>query len=327
MAILKKDQIRRLKANWMRVQDRICEERLTQSKIDGLLKNSSNLPNISESPKFRIFWPSHYERPLTHKWLYPLLAEFKRNFVVEFKSMPKYYKAIYFEVEIDGRIYPFAIDAIDKAYINEQCASKVMVYFKMQYAKEGYSMKNVVPGGFIPAYSKMYLYLDKIREIRDRQDYEYDAYGRFGKHFAKTIRAKAAEKLSSQDKFYYEGGIGRVSYKKSLFEVARSKVCIDLPGAGPFCFRLIDYMAVGSCIIAYPHQAKLPIPLTPGKEIVYCQEDLSDLQDICEYCINNHQEREAMAQASRKYFDSYLSRPKLASYYINTILESVAAKI
>ena len=309
-----------LKANWMRVNDHVTEAKLTSFKSYMNLANSISLPENFNPKKIRFFWPSSYHWPLTHKWLFPLLSEFRRNFVVEFKPMPKYENAIFIEVEIDGQVYPIAIDAFDKVEINEKCASQVMVYFKMQYAKEGYKPSNIVPGGFIPAYSNIYLHLNKAREIRDNQTFLYDAYGRFGGRFAKTIRGQAVEKLSSQKDFSYQGGIGRVKYHDSLFEIARSKVCIDLPGYGPFCFRLIDYLAVGACIIAYPHHTRLPVPLIPGQEIVYCKEDLSDLTELCNYYITHEKEREAIAHRARNYFDHHLSRPKLASHYVNTIL-------
>ena len=325
MGILKQSEIE-LKASWMQIRDSINEIRLTDSKTDGLLTNFLNLPHNLDPQRICIIWPSEYGWSLVHKWVFPLLSEFKRNFAVKFKPLPKYCNVIYFEVEINGKTYPFAIDTYDKVEINKKCASKAKTYFKMQYATEGYSFNNIVPGGFVPANSSIYLHLNKVRKIRNSQSFIYEVYGRFGSRFAKTIRRQATEKLAAQNKFSYEGGIGRVSYKKSLYEIAASKVCVDLPGHGPLCFRLIDYLAVGSCIVAYPHKAKLPVPLTPGKEIVYCQEDLSDLNDICEYYINHDREREEIARASRAYFDTHLRRPVLASYYINTIINSVRAK-
>lgn len=126
--------------------------------------------------------------------------------------MPVYDNAIFIEVEIDGQTYPIAIDAFDLTDVNADCVSQVAVYLKMQYAKQGYPYKNIVPGGFIPAYSTAYLYLDKARKIRDSQTFLYDAYGRFGGRFAKSIRGSAVEKLSSQSDFSYHGGIGRVRY-------------------------------------------------------------------------------------------------------------------
>lgn len=309
-----------LKSIYMRVADQITEARIRTFNPCAVLADPLRLQNSFDPRRIKIYWPSSYRWPITHKWLIPLLNEFRRHFLVEFKSMPLYEKAVLFELVIDKRTYTVAIDRFDKVEINEKCAAAVDVYFKMQYAKAGYSYENVVPGGFIPAYSSIYLYLDELRSLRDRQRFLYDAYGRFGGRFAKTIRGKAVSQLMAQEKFAYYGGIGKVSYKKSLYEVARSKVCVDLPGVGPFCFRLVDYLAVGSCVIAYPHDAEFPTPLIPGKEIIYCKKDLSDLNDLCYYYITHEQEREAIAQNARAYFDRHLSRPRLAEYYVNKTL-------
>jgi Glycosyl transferases group 1 len=311
-----------LKRYWMSVVDHTTEAKLSYFKPRANLNQPINLPEHFNSERIRIFWPSFYSWPVIHKWLFPLLSEFRRNFVVEFKAMPYSERhVIYIEVEIDGKIYPIAIDAFDEIAIDEEQVSQVLVYFKMQYAQMGYPHRNVIPGGFIPAYSNIYLYLDRVRQLRDQQMFCHDSYGRFGGLYAKSIRGQAVEKLSSQNDFSYQGGIGRVSYIKSLYEIANSKVCIDLPGNGPLCFRLVDYLAVGSCIIAYPHQAKMPIPLTPGREIVYCKEDLSDLNELCNFYITHDTEREVIAKNARNYFDQHLSRPRLASYYINKVLE------
>ncbi|PSN20731.1 hypothetical protein C7271_00635 [filamentous cyanobacterium CCP5] len=312
----------KLKAGWLSANDHVTEARLKLLNNRLLAKETALAFDIAPK-QIRIYWPYYYPWPLTRKWLFPLLSEFRRSFWVGFKSMPVFENAIYFEVEVGGEIYPVAVDASDWLEINEQCASQVKVYFKMQYSSKGYSANNVVPGGFIPNYSNIYLHIEKVRQLRGKQKFLYDAYGRFGGRFSKTIRERAVGILSSQAKFPYHGGIRRVSYKNSLFETARSKVCIDLPGVGPLCFRLIDYLAVGACVVAYPHHAQLPVPLTAGKEIIYCQEDMSDLVDLCEYYIHHDEEREKIALAARNYFDSHLARPKLSSYYINTILSFI----
>ena len=304
----------------MRVGDAITEYRLGLFKpFNGLLENIS-LPDGFDKDRIKIFWPSIYGWGLEHKWFIPLLSEFRRNFDVELKPIPYYENALIFEIQIDDQTYPIAIDRFDKTEINEKCISKVAVYFKMQFSSQGYAQENVLPGGFIPAHSSVYLNLQSLRDLRAQCNFRYDSYGRFGNRFAKTIRGQAMGKLTNQREFIHQGGMGRVRYQRSLAEVAQSKVCVDLPGNGPLCFRLIDYFAVGSCIVAYPHQANFPVPLVPGKHIVYCKEDLSDLIELCHYYATHDDERETIASNARTYFDEHLCRPRLASYYINSIL-------
>lgn len=304
----------------MKLDDHITEARIRRFKpFPGLIEPLRLIDNFDAS-RITIYWPSRYGWGMTQKWLTPILNEFRRHFKVVFKPIPHYDGAVVIEVGIDGQVYPVAIDRFDLVQVNHECAANMTIYFKMQFALAGYREKNIVPGGFIPARSSAYLNLKRLRQLRDHQDFSFDVYGRFGKRFAKILRGQAVDLLCEQTVFAYQGGLGRVSYQESLEEVSRSKVCVDLPGQGPLCFRLIDYLAVGACVVAYPHQARLPVPLEHGKHIVYCREDMSDLVDLCRYYCDHAAEREAIAQNARSYFDRYLCRPQLASYYINAIL-------
>lgn len=307
----------------MKLEDRITEARIQQFKPFPDLDKPLTLAENFEAGRIKIFWPSSYNWGLTHKWLIPIFNEFRQNFDLVFKDIPASNNAVIIEIQVDEQIYPIAIDRFDLVEINHESASNVEIYFKMQFSTGGYPESNVVPGGFIPAHSSIYLTLKQLRHLRDQQNFKFEAYGRFGKRFAKTIRGQAVGILSVRETLNYYGGIGRVSYQKSLTEVAHSKVCVDLPGNGPLCFRLIDYLAVGACVIAYPHKAQLPVPLEHGKNIVYCKEDLSDLADLCEYYAKNGRKRETICKNARTYFDQYLSRPQLASYYINTLLRKI----
>ena len=69
-----------------------------------------------------------------------------------------------------------------------------------------------------------------------------------------------------------------------LMDIAASKVSVDLPGNGPFCFRLLDYFAVG-CLYrgCPPHRT-------------YVKDDLSDLVDVCRYYVENEEARQAMGK-------------------------------
>src|SRR5262249_18290776 len=131
---------------------------------------------------------------------------------------------------------------------------------------------------------------------------------------------EAVQLLSNQSSFHYEGGLSKVRYSRFLREVARSKICIDLPGNGDFCFRLIDYLAVGTCVIGPRHRTLLHVPLVDRKHIVYTQDDLSDLIELCMFYLKNDEARENICQNSRLFFDQYLQRDQLAAYYLSCCL-------
>ena len=66
-------------------------------------------------------------------------------------------------------------------------------------------------------------------------------------------------------------------YSLALREVARSKICIDLPGNEDFCFRLIDCFAVGACVIGPKHRTNAARTFGRTQHMAYAREDVSDL--------------------------------------------------
>ena len=156
--------------------------------------------------------------------------------------------------------------------------------------------------------------------VRNRQEFRWDVYGRFGANFAGDIRAKAIGMLEGQRRLKFYGGLRKVSFRKFLGEIARARVCIDLPGNGPFCYRLVNYLAVGACIVSAPHSVTMPVPLVDRKHIVYTKPDLSDLIDLCEEYAHDGPARESIMQAGREYYRGNLYWRSLADYYLNTMV-------
>jgi hypothetical protein len=194
----------------------------------------------------------------------------------------------------------------------------------MQFKAHGYEFDNVVPGGYVSDGKRLYYHLAKLRRLRDQRGYLTDVSGRFGLAFARETRERAMTILSEQADFTFTGGMNPVSYLNFLREVAQSRICIDLPGLGDFCFRLVNYLAIGSCVIAYPHGAILNSPLIDRKHIVYCKPDFSDLVDLCKYYLENDAEREEIAANAREFFDLNLHKDNLTRYYLHTCLSRLA---
>lgn len=270
-----------------------------------------------------IRWPERYQWDAAEDWVEVLLYGFRNHVAVErTDSIPqKYNGTVNFEIEIGGRTRRVAIGYSDYMAIDEDCARESDLYFKMQYRKGGYGIDSVVPGGYVPDGKRLYHHLGNLRDLRDRGEFRYDVYGRFGFAYAREVREKAVSVLSEQNRFAFEGGMKMVYYLEFLQEVARSRVCIDMPGLGDFCFRLINYFAIGTCVIAYPHRTTLNAPLVDRKHIVYCKEDFSDLVDLCEYYLTHDAEREEIAANARQFFDRYLHKDNLAKYYLRTCLD------
>jgi hypothetical protein len=306
--------------------------KIKKAGVELYLNNFAHRPGI-ENPAWRvgkgelqnvaIRWPATYEWDEASDWIEVLLYGFRQNVPVELvDDIPQHYKGtVVFDLLIGGRTRRVAIGYSDYSAIDDDCAESCDLYFKMQYARRGYPFGNVVPGGYVPDGKRLYHHLDSLRDLRSRKEFRYDVYGRFGLAYAREIRERAVSALSTQERFGFEGGMKMVYYLEFLQEVSRSKVCIDMPGLGDFCFRLINYLAIGSCIVAYPQRTALHVPLVDRKHIVYCREDLSDLVDLCAYFVENDAERESIANNAREFFDLNLHKDNLVKYYLRTCLD------
>ncbi|HEU5320835.1 MAG TPA: glycosyltransferase [Methylomirabilota bacterium] len=267
-------------------------------------------------------WPARYEWPLVAKSVDPLRASFRRYVAVEVTHVPQPYQGVVMLQWVRGRtVRDVALDYSDSLDLHAECARRSDIYFKMQCLREGYGERHVLPAGFVPGHAHLYRFLPRLRAARDRQAFAYDVHGRFGHEFAREVRERAVGILSAQPRFRYEGGLGRRRYSRFLREVAQARVCIDLPGNGDFCFRLVDYLAVGACVIGPRHRTVLPAPLVDGRHVAFTKDDLSDLVDLCAFYVDDAGAREEMCRQSRAYFDRYLHRDQLVAYYVSSCQE------
>jgi len=277
--------------------------------------------------KTSVEWPSEYYRPVLGKWAEHIRAGLERYVPVKPKNIvQKCARLVSFMLTYEGKEYPIAIDCHDYVGLQNQFVGESFVYFKMQFRNGGYPFHNVRPGGYVPNDKSLYRYLPRLRALRAKKPSIFDVYGRFGPDFAKDIRQKALHILNQQRLFHFEGSHKIVRYSRFLKEVARSRICIDLPGNGDLCLRLVDYLAVGTCIIGPRHRNILHVPLENGKHIVYAKDDLSDLLDLCRYYLDHEEERMDLCSNSMEFFDRYLHREQLAAYYLSCCFERINSR-
>jgi hypothetical protein len=270
-------------------------------------------------------WPRVYECPLLATQIREMLSQHVN--VVRTELPQPYRRTIWTEFEIDGKLHKVAFCISDyPEELSEQCASQSLVTFKFQFLHDGYSRRNVVPGGHLPRSTVLYDMLAYLRWRKDHAREQFDVYGRFSMDFAPGVRGAALRQLAGTRAFRFQGGDRTVRYSRYLREVARSRVCIDLPGEGPFCCRLIEYLAVGTCVVAVPYPVRLPAPLSDGIHISYCKSGLEDLIPRCQALLDDARQRRAMERAARAFFDRYLHRDRLSVYYLATILAAAGGR-
>jgi hypothetical protein len=238
----------------------------------------------------------------------------------EVVDIPQPYASIVvLNVIIDGTKHEVAIDPDPRLEIFPECADRCLLYFKRHFRNEGYPQGNVVPGGFAPLkHHALERHVDRLRRGGRKT---HDVFSRFSPHLAPEVRAEVLRRLSEQTRFGFEGGTSLTMYTEYLRDIAQSRICIDVPGEGPLSFRLVEYLAVGSCIVGYPHKARLHVPLVDREHIVYTREDLSDLVELCARYLEDPAERARLTRNTRDYYDRYLHRDQLGAYYLHSLLE------
>jgi hypothetical protein len=275
-----------------------------------------------------VYWPAEYQWQPSSVFLDTLRLGIAKWAKVERRTIPQPYKGIsIFHVGLNGKERQIAIDYSDYVdHIDRACLQGVSLYFKMQYLKAGYDMpeqerRKVIPGGYVTADRRLTPRLPAIRAAARESPPQFSVYGRFGLEFAKEIRTGVVEKLRGDPTLGYEGGLKKVPYRQSVMEASRSKICIDLPGNGDFCFRTLDYLSLGAFIIAYPHRTTLLSPLVDRHHLVYLKPDLSDVVPLCHYYLEHAAERLAIQNNAAEYFDKYCNYQQLGSWYLQQCLK------
>jgi len=278
-----------------------------------------------------IRWPANLDWPPAQNWVEPLFYGFRSRVPVVVEEIPQRLAGTVVIRFCRGhRSYPVALNFSDYPDVihltrDDGESRRLALEFKMQYRISGYDTPSIVPGGFVSGSALVDWYASVPRRLRLRRQFAYDVYGRFGLEFATEVRRHALETLRNQSRVRFYGGEAKVSYRDFLTEIARTRVCIDLPGNGPFCFRLVNYFAVGACVISAPHAARMPAPLIDGTHIIYTRPDLSDLIDLCEHYVADDAAREAVMMASRDYYRRHLHWRSLSDYYLRTMLDRLPA--
>lgn len=296
----------------------------------GAYSRSLGLPQVVADPQwtinpasldgFVLRWPRVTRPAGVGRLLVPIRRAMSHHVRLELADIHQPVGSIVLtELVGSGRTYPVAIDTHDLSSFQDiELVKRCLAYFKMQHRSGGYGLPQVVPGGHLTDKGTIYWYLPYLRHLRDRRDFSWDVYGRFGLRFNADLRRRVVGVLSAQRRVTFQGGFTWVPRATFLKEIARSRVCIDLPGQNDaISLRLISCLAVGACVVGPRPKNELNAPLINRVHAAWTRDDQSDLVDLCEYYVKNEDAREQMASEARNFFDRYLHAESLAAYYLH----------
>jgi hypothetical protein len=285
---------------------------------------------ISEdmAARVRIRWPTKINpgRPSLARFVNQIRSGIAEHVPIERADIPQPAGGVVLFHVLDRRgPRRVVIDTDDLTVLNDS-AGEADLYFKVQYLQGGYGSPHIRPGGYVGLQPALYRYRWNWRELRRRSEPTRDVYGRFGtSHEKQDVRARALSLLQAQDRFGFEGATGAVWWGEYMDEMCDARVCLDLPGRGEFCYRLIEYLAVGACVIGPELATELPVPLESGMQLVRVPRSLDGLIDECERLLLDASLRQAISRAAEDYFDRYLALEQLGAYYVDTLWRSLEA--
>jgi hypothetical protein len=272
----------------------------------------------------RVRWPRRHGQPNAAGWLAPIRRGIASHVAVEETDIAQPPgNVVLLEAVCDGHVLRAAIDYDDQSALHA-CAPSVDLYFKLQYLREGYGLATVRPGGFVSRHLSLYRFAHRWRALRRRSPPSIDVLGRFGLNWAQQIRTQAIGMLREQDRFEFRGGASPVWWGAYMDEMCTARVCLDLPGRGEFCYRLVEYLAVGACVIGPELAVEMPVPLQSGVHLQRVPRSLEGLVDWCERLLADDALRSRTQEAAADYFDRYLALDQLGAYYVDCLWQAAA---
>jgi hypothetical protein len=271
-----------------------------------------------------VSWPARYAWPNAGQWADPIRDGLAAHVDVQRAEIPQHEgNLVLFEVGSPHGRLRAGLDYDDQLVLHPR-AAEVDLYFKMQHAIAGYAEEQVVPGGYVTDRRRFYRFVDELRRLRASKPPRADVFARFGLAFNREQRAAALRMLGAQPRFRFAGGTARRHWSRYVEELARSRIAVDLAGRGPLCYRLVEALGLGVCVIGPAPAAALHVPLVPEEHVVRCAPDLHDLVDRCAELLEDPARLQRIARAGAAYFDRCLRPPQLAAYYLATALERLA---
>lgn len=121
-----------------------------------------------------------------------------------------------------------------------------------------------------------------------------------------TTRNQVMKKYKRKGQFYLE-------------ELSACKVGLNFRGGGWDTLRFWEIPALGGFMLSQKLNIQIDNNFTDGKNIVYCEDDLSNLTELCDYYLKYEDKRIKIGQNAKKYLIQYHTDIHRAEKILNII--------
>lgn len=90
-----------------------------------------------------------------------------------------------------------------------------------------------------------------------------------------------------------------------LQELARSKIALNARGGGWDTLRYWEIPAVGTLMITPRQQIVIPNDFIHGQSVVFCNDDASDVAELCAYYLTHQDKKEEIAKNSNAHLKTF----------------------
>ncbi len=214
--------------------------------------------------------------------------------------------------EIGGDLSRLGNDEIYQKVINKRGFDYI---FKREYFDDREYAKNIFPLPFSYNFNKTpTLELSKIYNVT------------FWAVESHEIRTKVLTMIENKFDCKSNGTILNQTFKnydrkgdKYLQELSRAKITLNFRGVGWDTLRYWEVPAIGGFMISGKPKIVIPKNFVDGKHVVFCEDDLSDLIELCEYYVKHDDERETIAKQALSYAKEYHSDIARTKYIFEAI--------
>lgn len=233
-----------------------------------------------------------------------------------FDSMPKDTPRIF----LDGGDWPEIAGDLDrlggKEIFNRLQKKRAFdLIFKREYLLEDQHPENVHE-------YPMCFNLDLVPELD--HDKKYDVS--FWAVESDPLRSKAFQMLSGKfdcDDNGTHGSQIMSKYKRKgsfyLQELARCNIVLNIRGAGWDTLRFWEVFALNTFMISTKPGIRIPNNFVDKEHVIYCDDDISNLVDLCEYYLAKPEERQKIASQGYEHLKKYHTDIKRAEFLLEKV--------